>query len=564
MYKLGDTVLSLDNDMKRLLVITLISGLFFSCATSEGSLFETVIGAETGTDAADQPAEKQDSVDEPTTKSDAAPADPDYGIKISTNPVSAMIFLNGSLVGAGSVLVSPEPGSYQVTARKQGYYSESVWVTYQDETLVIVELDLEEITGYLFIDVEPADAEITINGHGATKGVTELQIGSYSIRVREFGYEEWQRSVSIQEQRTTEVRVELEEAAFRLSDLATSRRVFSPKNPGKLGTTRVTFDVSSWGEGRFIVWDQAGTEVVSRELPRFDTWEQSTDWDGRDLAGSPVPDGEYRVGIEARGRESSAIESTWVIVTIDSDAVISFRGFLTGLSGTYFAPTPDILPSRSFQIDVGFMGHFDPDLGVGRYPSYVTVRSGLGGNSEIDLQGSLFIQPSSATPYSVGLGFKYRLPEPDSSPFSLGLTGKLTYVGNTSHDTFTNYTGLGFGLTGQLQTGPISFVVSPEVVVSPYTVSYSDSPPAAALDAWLYGRAGVLADFGSITADLSGAIRTVPFSSGFAIDLPFSAGIAVHWLIPGTQIVVSGYATGEAAALDNFYIMGGGSIGIIN
>ena len=550
--------------MKRLLMIMLISGLFFSCATSEGALFETIVDAKSAADVPKEASAKQDSADEPVKKSDPAPADPEYGIKISTSPASALIFLNGSLVGTGSVLVTPESGSYQVTARKQGYYSESVWVTYDDETLVIVELDLEEITGYLFLDVKPADAEITINGHGATKGVTELQIGSYSVRVRRFGYEEWQRSISIREQRTTEVRVELEEAEFRLYDLAVSRRVFSPKNPGKLGTTRVTFEVSSWGDGRLVVWDDTGTEVVSRELRRFETWEQTTDWDGRDMAGDLVPDGEYRVGIEARGRENAEIKSTWALTTIDSDAVISFRGFLSGLSGTLFAPTPDILPSRSFQIDVGFMGHYDRDLDVGSYPSYFTARSGLGGNSEIDLQGSLFIRPSTSTPYSVGLGLKYRLPAPEGSPVSLGLTGKLTYAGNTSLDTFANYTGLGIGLSGQLQTGPISLILSPEMVVSPYTVSYSGSPSAPALNAWLYGRAGVLADFGSITADLSGAIRTAPFSAGFAVDLPFSAGVAVHWLIPGTQIVVSGFATGEIAAADNFYIMAGGSIGIIN
>ncbi|MBT3275299.1 MAG: S-layer protein, partial [Spirochaetales bacterium] len=74
----------------------------------------------------------------------------------------------------------------------------------------------------------------------------------------------------------------------------------------------------------------------------------------------------------------------------------------------------------------------------------------------------------------------------------------------------------------------------------------------------------ILLDLGEFTAGLSGAVRTIPFNTGFGIDLPVSAGLEAHWLLPGTQIILSGYLTGEFAAENNFYLMAGGGIGIIN
>lgn len=553
--------------MKHFLVFICLTGVLFSCATSEGALFETVVEAESSQeDEAEDTEQGSGTITQGTDTTDDASDEtdePEVGIRINASPGSAAIFVNGSLVGTGSVLVSPDSGSYQVTVREDGYYSESVWVSYEADTLVIVDIDLDEITGYLFLDVNPPGAEVTINGYGASEGVTELQIGSYSIRVRLFGYEDWRGSVRIRERQTTDLRVELEEADFRLSDLSVSRKRFSPQNPGKLGSTRISFEVTSWGTGKLVVYDASGAEIYSQPLAGFETWEQQVDWYGRDSMGTVVPDGEYQIGIEAIGRGDAAGTSMWLPVTVDSTARISYRGMLSGLSGALFAPTTDVLPSGSFQIAAGAMGHYDYGLAAGRYPAYFTSRIGLGARSELDLQGGIFINASDTTPYTVGLGYKYQIPT-GSGPLVLAASGKVTWVGNTTIDTYGNYTGLGAGFVAGLQTGPLSFSINPEIVISPYTVVYEGPVPAPAFNIWAYGRAAILADFGSLTGALSGSVRTLPFNRAFGIGLPFSAGLEVNWLIPGTQIILSGFAGGEFAAADNFYIMGGGGIGIIN
>ena len=262
---------------------------------------------------------------------------------------------------------------------------------------------------------------------------------------------------------------------------------------------------------------------------------------------------------EKLANEAAELKTT---VTIDSSAVISFRSVISGLSGTIFSPLPAVLPAGSFQINAGMIGHYDLKHEVGRYPTFAAVRVGLGQNSEVDLQGALFVGPEDPLPFAGGVGFKYKLPEMDF--LSLGVTGKLSYVGNTSVDTFHNYTGLSVGLISALITNPLVLTLSPEIVVSPYSVKYPKSPQQVGFTAWGYGRMGILADFGALTAGLSAAVRTIPFTDGFDLQPPYSAGAEIHWLIPGTQIVLSGFFTGEYAAVNNFYFMGGAGVGFIN
>ena len=115
-----------------------------------------------------------------------------------------------------------------------------------------------------------------------------------------------------------------------------------------------------------------------------------------------------------------------------------------------------------------------------------------------------------------------------------------------------------------LKTEPLVLTLSPEVVVSPFSVIYPKTAQNAAFNVWGYGRMGILADFGALTAGISASIRTKPFSAGFDLQPPYSAGAELHWLIPGTQLILSGYFTGEYAAVNNYYFMGGAGIGFIN
>jgi hypothetical protein len=531
--------------------------------TSEGALFESVIGAVEEEEPTQKPSSGSTAGQKNTEEQEEEePYVEEVGLRVVTQPGDAQIYINNEFVGTGQILVTPKPGSYQITVRRQGYYAQSVWTQYDENTLVVVSVALEEITGYLYLEIQPPGTRSTANGSTISEGVNELQIGTYALRVRKFGYEEWQGDATVLERNTTKVVVDLKEAAFELAYLDLTRRVFNPKNPGKLGTVKITFEVTSWGDGSFIVTDAQGIEVYTRPLNEFSTWEQSLQWDGRNNTGGQLDDGVYHVVIKAKGKMSGEPVELRTALTIDSSAVISFRSAFSGISGTLFSPLPAVLPAGSFQVNTGIIGYYDTKHEVGRYPTFASVRVGLGQDTEVDLQGALFVGPEEPLPFAGGVGVKYKLPEMEFA--ALGFTGKLTYVGNTSVDTFHNYTGLSAGIVAALKTRPLILTVSPEIVVSPYSVVYPKSPQNAGFNIWGYGRLGVLADFGALTAGLSASVRTIPFATGFELQPPYSAGAEIHWLIPGTQIVLSGLFTGEYANVDNFYFMGGVGVGFIN
>lgn len=557
--------------MRLLILLLVYCMLLFSCATSEGALFETVSSSDAK--AASVPDEQKGDSSGTTTDENSKTVAEDAeetetGIRIVTTPNDANIYMNSEFLGKSPVLVEVDPGTYRVTASKSGYYSETHWVTYESGSLTVVEIDLDRITGYLHVKTTPENARVDYGGAIISQGVSELPIGTYSLSVRAFGYEDHGQTIRILEKQTTYVEVALERADFALRDVTSSRIVLNPANPGKLGFTNITFEVTSWGVGELIIKNEAHETIFSKNLPRFDTWEQSTEWNGRTDGGSVPGDGRYEIAIEARGEGADKTVSRSIYIDIDSTLVISYRSMWSGLSGAAYAPSPLVLPSGSFQVSVATMGHYDPGLSLGRFPTQASVRMSLLNNTELDLHGTLFIHGREMTPYAFGAGLKYQFSRPKTKFFTLGLTGRVTYVGNTTTDTLTNFTGINVGASAAVKAGPLLFILAPEIVGSPFSVSYGESAIdqtfGEAFYVWSYGRLGILLDFGTLTAGVSSALRTIPFRYGFAVHLPFSGGAEVHWLIPKTQIVLSAYVTGEFAAIDNYYVMAGGAVGVIN
>jgi hypothetical protein len=61
-------------------------------------------------------------------------------------------------------------------------------------------------------------------------------------------------------------------------------------------------------------------------------------------------------------------------------------------------------------------------------------------------------------------------------------------------------------------------------------------------------------------------VRTQPLPGGFpAIGsaVPLQTGAEVHWLVPGTRILVSAIVAGEFDSASSYYFMGGGGLGFL-
>ena len=112
-------------------------------------------------------------------------------------------------------------------------------------------------------------------------------------------------------------------------------------------------------------------------------------------------------------------------------------------------------------------------------------------------------------------------------------------------DTFADFTGVSVGVPLQLTLGPVSVLASVGLTASLWYPYGSLSP---APFAWFYLRSGVLLDLGEVTAGISASARTEPLPGGFTAlgsPVPVQIGAELHWLVPGTRILISGMAAGE-------------------
>jgi hypothetical protein len=135
-------------------------------------------------------------------------------------------------------------------------------------------------------------------------------------------------------------------------------------------------------------------------------------------------------------------------------------------------------------------------------------------------------------------------------------------------DTFANFTGISVELPFQVSLGAVNLVLSAGVTGSlwyPYRVDLTKIPIVGPV-AWLYLRAGVMLELGSVMAGISASTRTEPLPGGIAFlssPIPFQAGAEIHWLIPGTRLTVSGIVAGEYEDAANYYFMGGAGLGFL-
>lgn len=567
--------------MYRLAVVAAIVILLFSCATSEGSLYDSVVQSdsegtrspsepsrdpETGSKK-EKPAEEETDADRSSPEQDgqaSQPARPANGVYIVTQPDEADVYVNGAYAGTTPMLLTPKPGTFRLQISKPGYYSTSRWVTYTAGTRIEIESDLVRITGYLYVEVIPSDAQLYLNRGRIDEGVTELPVGRYTLYADRFGYESWSQTVSISERQTTSVSVKLEPAEFRISNATLSRRRFNPQNPGNLGLTRFSFDVTTYGTGRVAIYAENGGLVYETPMGPFRSRGQELVWNGTTQDGGVVADGRYRVEISGRARDDDTSDTEELFLVVDRSAVISYRALWSGVSGALYTPTPDVLPPGSFQVGVAAVGHYDPSSETARVPSQLSIRVSPVRNGELGLQGTLILGSSEVSPGSVGMSYKHMLLQ---SGTKNGLTasayGKATYLGGTGADTLTNYTGLSVGGVAGIRFGPVMLSVAPELTISPFRVTYAPTQGPAALRAWAYGRAGVLFDAKWLTAGVSAAARTVPFNEGAGLQTPFAFAAEINVLLPDTSVFVNGIVAAEYSAPDNYYIMGGGGISIL-
>lgn len=534
-----------------------ILALCLGCATSGGSLYRDTAAAER-----QQTESRRESAAKPEPAQPAA-----EGLAIESDPDGASVYLNNRYVGETPLLLEDlGAGRYQLRLERDGYYPHDAWIDYAGGHMVF-RTDLRQITGFLQVEVQPPQAAVVVGERSFPAGsVQELAVGLYTARVRLFGFEDYAAQVRVEEKSLTRLAVALVPAALRLEDLRSGRRQFNPRNPGLLGRARIRFRVSSYGSGRAAVLDAEDHEVWQKPLPRFTSWEQALDWDGRASSGSPLADGDYTLMVEASPEEGGEALQARIPLRIDSSLKLSYRLLWNGASGLLYVPSPEVLPRGGVQTSTLLASHAQAaaDGYSFRTPWDLGVRLGLGTprGLELDLHTGVILGYGEVVPWFASAAAKF--------PLSRGAvqTAALAKLGYQSvrTDSFANFTGLTLGLPASASLGVVSFFIAPELTVSLWEVSYAEPEdwPSASLTAWAYAKGGIALDLDPWTLGFSVAARTLPFGRGFGFDLPVQGGVEVHWMIPGTQLFLTAAVTGEARGVGSYYFSGGAGLGLLD
>ncbi len=608
--------------LKRAALLAVAAALLVSCATTKGSLFKSVAASEGAAQPSRAPAQSGPTIvpstpppgpaqpiGQATTTSQTpqAAGQSQPGLKIDSQPEGAHVYVNDRYIGDTPLFYTGfGAGTVRLTLERTGFYRSDQWINLDPASYATISVQLQAITGYLRLSVAPPAAEprVTVDTQVIQPGVTQLPIGPHVLTVSAFGYEDYQTPIDIEPHATVSLAVQLVPATFRLFDLSLSRPILNPANPGQLGEVEISFKVSAPGTGNVTITSGGGQVVFRKELPPFRKREQLVVWDGRAADGSPLPDGLYRIVAEGSGKAAAAAEALSAsastaaggagsgstaaspapatIVTssmetslrISSAAIIAPRSLFSGTSGLLFAATPEVLPLGSFEVEALGLAHVE-SIGA-LVPLQLGVRFTPVSGLEIDAQGTAEIGNPAVTPYAVGAAGKLSiLPIGPEGGFGVAATAKATYLAGTTADILTNFTGLSLGVPLAYRIGPLALVLDPELILSPFQVSYQGSLESSsstgsssgqpALSSWGYGRLGLMLDFGSIMSGLSASIRTLPFSDGLGLDpVPLEAGWELHWLLPNSNLVVTAAAAGEFSPSLGYYLMAGAGIGLLH
>ncbi len=531
--------------IKRVIPVLLIIVLFLfstSCMTSKGGLFE---------DTAASDSETSSNIEE---------EEEDSGLTIRTYPSYAEVYIDDSYAGRSPVTEELSSGNYRITVKIDGYYTTTEWVNYTEGDSVSININLEPITGFLNISVSPEETDISTGWDDLDEGKNEVQIGDHLITAKLFGYEPWEQQITIYENKTSSITINMVPSEFKISNLFLSRNAFNPANPAGLGESKISFEVSTYGTGELIIYSNGGERILRNTFPYFDDWNQSFVWNGKDDFGKLMPDGTYRVVVSGKDMEGNNLSQKETNITIDSSLVIRIRTTLNGAGGTMFCPTPDTLPMKSFQMAASTFGHISNT--AYRFPFTASARFIPINNLEFAAQAGIVILPETSESYFFSVSAKNVIFNTNIGDMSWYVKG--SYQNNHLTDSNTNFTGLSAGLPMSVSFSPVTLILTPELILSPFRISYDGTDYDPGVYTWGYARAAVVMDIGPAMLGISTAMRLTPYDLEINSNNPMSAGLELNYLIPGTGIFITGIVSGEFSSMENFYINAGGGIGLIN
>ncbi|GHU09989.1 hypothetical protein FACS1894151_08860 [Spirochaetia bacterium] len=502
------------------------------------------------------------------------------GIYVRSIPSGARVFIDGVERGMTPLRLTDLPGGrYSIRLLKEGYIMRRIIVSVPgeeapgDKGCLSVLLDLEQARGRVDLHIRgegeagvPLKPLITVDGNPVFDTLLELPVGFRTIRIRSFGWEEMTQTIYVQENSVLWLSFVLKPAAFRLTNFQTQRRRINPANSGSLGTTDISFNVSAPGFAELTIRDSSGSNVFTRRLGPFDTWNQAVTWNGRGANGKPLPEGDYTVKIRSTGNDTSGTEAgyeTELTVTIDSSIEIFPLSLSAGSGGLLFTPMPQTLPASSFQIEGNLLfGSPFQKTAWSSLPFSAAFR--ISPVNALEAAGTFSVGTTlneNEAHTAFGASLKWEITGA-RNVFGAALGLAYAWAQNGAFDSFGMDSGIKLFAPFSLQTGGTTFVLSPAILWTG-DEGYPASPlPRFLLNAAAVFRLSMLVAGFSVRTEY----RIAPLDRSIKNDSawfgPLISGVEIKFFPPPSNFILSiqgGYWLDSTA--QGFF--GGAGIGII-
>ncbi len=312
------------------------------------------------------------------------------------------------------------PGMHLLILRADGYYDAAIALSLAADTKTTVTSALQLRTGFLDIRIDPSSATVIIDGESWSPGIIELPAGQQTVTVKAFGYREQTFSVFVPESLFAFISATLETAPFEATEFSLLRERFNPRNAGLKGLAQISFSVTATGDAELIVTDARGQTVYQAEQGPFEDWDQSSDWNGRNDDGMPVPDGTYTLELTVKpAADIEYLEESYFYredVIVDSTLVMMPSGSYGVLNGSVYAPEPFAPAADGFRVEslLYAAGQVDDADSIG---GGVALSASLSLEAGVDVGVGLEFAESNTTAARLAL----KLSAPNLGP--LGLAG---------------------------------------------------------------------------------------------------------------------------------------------
>ncbi|HTX73101.1 MAG TPA: FlgD immunoglobulin-like domain containing protein [Rectinemataceae bacterium] len=454
--------------------------------------------------------------------------------------------------------------------------------------------------GYLILHGLGSGAEVFIDGEFQSGSSLTLASGEHQLRVRSFGYLDFDSPISITQGSTLELSVSLQPAAFALESVSARPQRFDPADPGFLGSCEISVDATAAGAADLLVEDAEGREV--RHFPPLSLASFSTSlrWDGRDDRGHALQPGIYTLSARAAsgaaagtaavgaaptaaaggppgsGAAGASAGSRETQVTIVSGRYARSSTFYSGVSGALLAPDARSLERGEVESGVDALGHLEllDHAIMGRGTLDAGIRVGLpspSGGMELEISALSTLYPgdmSSPSPdsWTATAAFKYAFVEGESGGVAayakLSLASFMDEASSgwpPAWDGPTRYAGLSAGMPFELSAGGARLFVTPEIETSTFYPGYDDGLwTVPGFFVWAYLRAGLEVTMEAVSFAVSAAAKSEPFSGGPPLErLPLAFGAELRWHLPNAPFSIAALATGEFWGQRDYYVSAG-------